>query len=281
MSSASAAPPGWYPDPFGRLPYRWWDGEQWTAYAADTAVQWDYAPLETQTVVSPGVPGLGVALVGVGVGAALSLGIALGLRAIGDPGGVAARLGLSQLGLWTGVLAACLVVSRHRGTGSFARDFDWRVRPRDIGLGFAGSLVARAMAGIAVAPIPAPFFDLRAPDRTIFEEVAGDAAGWWVLVATVVIGAPLIEELFFRGLLQTRLVGRYGVVPGIAVASLLFGAAHVAAWQGPITLLYGLSTAGAGLVLGVMRHATGTLGAPTMAHAFFNAQALIAVALLS
>lgn len=29
----AAPPPGWYPDPYGPLAVRWWDGAQWTAHA--------------------------------------------------------------------------------------------------------------------------------------------------------------------------------------------------------------------------------------------------------
>lgn len=274
------AEPGWYPDPFGRLPFRWWDGSQWTGYAGESAVQWDPVPVADEGAATPGLPGIGIALVGVVVGSALSLAISLALEAVDRPGGLAVAVGLSQVGLWTGLITACVVVSRRRGTGSLSRDFAWHVRPRDIGFGLAGSIVARVTAGVVVAPIPSPFFDLRAPDRSVFEDVAVDATGWAILVILVCVGAPLVEELFFRGLLQTRLVDRYGAVPGLVVTALLFGAAHLAAWQGAVTFVYAWSIAGAGLVLGVIRHYTGTLGAATIAHAFFNAQAVVAVALL-
>src|SRR5207249_3966943 len=81
------------------------------------------------------------------------------------------------------------------------------------------------------------------------------------------VGAPLVEELFFRGLLQPRLVTLVGPVPGIVATSCLFGAAHLIAWQGPITLAYALSVAGGGLVLGALRHLSGRLGPSTVAHA--------------
>jgi membrane protease YdiL (CAAX protease family) len=96
----------------------------------------------------------------------------------------------------------------------------------------------------------------------------------------VCVGAPIIEELFFRGLIQTRLVGRFGTVAGIGITSVLFGAAHLIGWAGPISLVYALSIAGAGVALGTMRHLTGRLGTSMMAHSFFNAQALLALALL-
>ena len=81
--------------------------------------------------------------------------------------------------------------------------------------------------------------------------------------------------------ITAKVVGRLGVVPGIVATSGLFGAAHLIAWQGPITLAYALSVAGGGLVLGALRHLSGRLGPSTVAHALFNAEALLAVALLT
>ena len=107
------------------------------------------------------------------------------------------------------------------------------------------------------------------------------AAAWVVLVIVTCVGAPLVEELFFRGLLQTRLITRFGPVVGIGVTSLLFGGAHLVAWRGPITLAYGWSVAGAGLVLGTIRFCSGRLGTSVVAHAMFNIQAMLALAFLA
>ncbi|TML59840.1 MAG: CPBP family intramembrane metalloprotease [Actinobacteria bacterium] len=281
MDAPEPSDPGWHPDPFGRLRFRWWDGTRWTAYAANsTAVQWDAAPVEPPVPRETGLPGLGLALAGYVVGVALAFGVAAVLWATGHPGGRTVGLAATEIGLWAGLLGACFYVSRRRGTGSLARDFGWRVRPVDLGFGLAGSLAARAASGVVVSPIPTPFHHVRAPDRSVFARVAHGRAGWAVLVVVVCVGAPLVEELFFRGLLQTRLVDVAGPVGGIVITSVLFGAAHLLAWQGWLTLVYALAVAGGGLVLGTLRYYTRRLGTSTLAHAFFNAQAVIAVALL-
>ena len=242
---------------------------------------WDEAPLEHPRVVEPGLPGLLAALVAAVIGVALGLAIALALRAGGYPGGRALALAASELGLWAGLVGACWYASRRRGSGSLARDMGWSFRPIDLGFGLAGSLAARVAAAAVIAPVPMPFRHVREPDRSLFGQVAHGAWGWTVVVLVVCVGAPLVEELFFRGLLQPRLVGLLGVVPGIVAASCLFGAAHLIAWQGPITLAYALGVAGGGLVLGTLRYLTGRLGPSTVAHALFNAEALLAVAFLA
>ena len=104
---------------------------------------------------------------------------------------------------------------------------------------------------------------------------------WLVVIVITCVGAPIIEELFFRGLVQTRLVGRLGVAPGIVLASLLFGAAHMINWQGVDTFTYAWAIAGGGLVLGVIRHVSGRLGPGIVAHAIFNAMALLLIQLVS
>lgn len=39
----SGARPGWYPDPYGDAPARWWDGSRWTPWCSDGARQWQSA----------------------------------------------------------------------------------------------------------------------------------------------------------------------------------------------------------------------------------------------
>ena len=200
--------------------------------------------------------------------------------ATGRPGGRVAELPASEAGLWAGFIGACVYVSRRRGTGSLSKDFGLGFRPIDVAFGLAGSLVARVLAGFAVLPFAFALRNARVPDRNVLGSVAHGVLGWSVLVFVACIGAPLVEELFFRGLVQVRLIGRWGPTTGIVVTSLLFGAAHLISWNGLITLVYALGIAAGGVVLGAVRYHTGRLGTSMTTHMFFNAQALLAIALL-
>ena len=197
------------------------------------------------------------AAVGFGVGVALAF--AMPRLVGGDDESVGVAL-LSSAGLWAGLVGACAVVSLRRGTRSLVRDFAFRFRWIDLGLGFAGSIAARLLLAMAILPIPLPTRRLRDLGPSPLPDEA--PAGWelGVLVLIVCVGAPLFEEVFFRGLVQPRLVDRFGVVPGIVVASVLFGAAHMIGWAGAISV----ATAWA-----------------IWAHVFFNAQAMAALLLLS
>lgn len=247
---------------------------------ADTEVGWDAAPVEDDGPPSgPTLPGVGSAIVGFGAGVALSTVGLLLLKGADRPGGRVAELLVGSFGLWVGLVVACVFVSRRRGTGSLVQDFGLRFRWRDVGFGFAGSLAARLLSISAVAPIPLPTRRIGEPERVVFEDALDTAPEFLVLVLVTCIGAPLIEELFFRGLVQSRLEVRLGVVPGIAVSSLLFGAAHLLAWEGPWTFVYVWAIAVGGVVLGMMRRVSGRLGPSIAAHTFFNAQVMLLLAL--
>lgn len=273
------SPAGWYKDPYGRLPYRWWDGTKWSPYARGDEVQWD--PIEVvPDTPRPGLPAMGVALSSFAFGVGLSYLVLILLRTHGRPGGLSAELVLSEIGLWLPLLAACWYVSRRRGERSWVKDYGLRWRPLDMGLGLAGSVAARSTESIVLLPIIILQPHFRNPDVSIFHQFTYGVSGWIVLALVTCVGAPVIEELFFRGLIQTRLVGRYGPVVGIGVTSVLFGAAHLIGWAGPISLVYALAIAGAGVALGTMRHLTGRFGTSMMTHSFFNAQALIILAIV-
>ena len=283
MEAASAVR-GWYDDPFGKHRYRFWDGERWTGYAADNEVVWDdvepsnasVAEKETPTAL----PGFMIAIAGYFIGIALAFAIETALKAADEPGGRIVTVIGSQLGLWTGLVGACLLVSKRRGTGSFVRDFGWRFRKVDVGFGLAGAFAGRIVSALVAIPIPTPFRHPTAPERGVFDRVTHRPIDWVVLVIIVCIGAPVIEELFFRGLMQPRLVQRLGTGGGVVVTALLFGAAHLTNWQGAATFAYVAAIAGGGLVLCMLRQVTGRLGTSTWAHFFFNAQAVALVALL-
>ena len=90
-----------------------------------------------------------------------------------------------------------------------------------------------------------------------------------LLVLIVVIGAPLVEELFFRGLflraLQKRGLPDWAAVVGSAA---VFGAVH-------FQLLQFVGLFAIGLVLAVMAVRTGRLGMSIATHMAFNATSVV------
>lgn len=89
--------------------------------------------------------------------------------------------------------------------------------------------------------------------------------GWlWLIVAITVVMAPLAEELFFRGLLQTYIRRHLGPWPAVAVASAVFTLVHVGVYQ-DYPALFALA-----LTLGYLYERTGRLLPSIVAHASFN-----------
>lgn len=173
-----------------------------------------------------------------------------------------------QVPLWLGYLGAPLWAARTKGNGVMA-DFGFRMRWTDVPIG----LVIGVATQVALIPLLyVPIFwltgkqDLSAPARELTDR-ATDPAGTVLLIAIVVIGAPIVEELFFRGLLLRSVEKRFGTAWAVATTSILFGAIHLQLAQFP-------ALATAGLVFATLTVRTGRLGPAIWAHIGFNGVAV-------
>jgi membrane protease YdiL (CAAX protease family) len=178
-------------------------------------------------------------------------------------------------GLWIGLAAAAVVASRRYGSGSLARDFGFRVAAWwDLPLGAGVGLACQYLL------IPALYLPFQHFDRSLNQQLSqpvhqdtGDvhtAAAASVILLFLAIGAPLVEELFFRGLLLRSLLGRVPAPAAVFITAVLFGLAHFEAVQ-----FAGLAVFG--LVVGYLAWRTGRLGPSIGAHMAFNAAAVLSV----
>jgi uncharacterized protein len=182
---------------------------------------------------------------------------------------------LGEIGLWSGMFGSAIYVSRRFGTGSLARDFTLRFRPVDIGVGL---LVAAA--GIALSAIASTAFSGTRFAGTNTQIITGqrhNSAGIAVVTVIVALGAPFFEELFFRGLIRTALLGWLGPTGAIIGQGLLFGLAHYVPSNGLGNVSVIVTIAALGMVLGFAAQRTGRLGAGMVGHSLFNLVAAIAV----
>ncbi len=93
----------------------------------------------------------------------------------------------------------------------------------------------------------------------------------YLIVVTILLTAPA-EELLFRGLVQGLFRQAYGLIPGIVVASALFGVVHWIALTGGGSRLTYIAVAGAlGMVLGALYETTENLAVPIIVHGVYNA----------
>lgn len=181
-------------------------------------------------------------------------------------------LAVSLLAGWAVFLAAMWHASTRHGTGDFVTDHGVMFRPIDL-LGLGIGVAAQFLLLEAVyAPLRAVWPDTF--DTDALSETANDlvdrASGFStvVLVLAVVIGAPLVEELFYRGLLQRSLLQRFPPAVVVVAVAAIFAVIHFRPVEYP-----GLFAAG--LVFGVCAWATGRLGMAIACHVGFNGSAMI------
>lgn len=243
-------------------------------------------PSPTATAPEEGAPvrwGLGDVVIGFVASIILSQ-VTLGIAVVAS-GTDSARardlplawLAVAQTGLWLGMLGAAWLASRYKGNG-MREDYGLAVTSSDIPLGAVCGIVAQWLV-VPLIYLPMRLLvdisteDIERPAREITDRAAGPV-GVILLVLIVGIGAPIVEEIFYRGLLQRSLIRRVGPGWGIAITSVVFGAVHFEPLQ-----FVALAVAGA--VFGTLAYRTGRLGASIAAHMVFNLTAVVALLVAS
>lgn len=170
-----------------------------------------------------------------------------------------------------------IIVSKWKGLGS---RIDWRLKfsAPDVGIGVLVGALMLGVAGLAayVAGILVGLDDESEADNTQFLDEAEGSPWLYVLIASVVIGAPLAEEIFFRGLTLRAIEKRLGTVWAIIGSTIIFTLPHFigAGWQGTIVLFSAIGSVGA--ILGVLAVKRDNLTAPITAHMLFNSVGALA-----
>ena len=179
---------------------------------------------------------------------------------------------ISQVGLWTGLVGVVVLAARRKGSGRVADDFGFRARWSDVGLGLGAAVAAQVLLVPLVALVLSPLLgrpEVSGPVQDLVDDARG--AAFLVLVLTAAVGAPVVEELFFRGLLLRSLEHRFGPGWALAGSSVLFGLAHPNDLSAAGMALVMISLAALAAVLALLVVRTGRLGAAIVAHAAFNA----------
>lgn len=275
---------GWYVDPFGRFSHRYFDGNLWTERVFDGQHQTDVLVLDhaerVRSAWAASGRSLALTLAGLVGSFGLALLFVLPYHLLGHPGGPLVALVLSEAGLWAGLVGTCVLASRRFGTGHLRVDFRIETRLLDVPIALLGAIVARAIAAAAPLPLLASHRVVTNPDHTLYSLDRLGARGWLVLGLVTCVGAPIIEELFFRGLLQGQLTERFGPVVAVLATAVVFGAAHFPNDPGYGGLVLAETIGVTGIALGAIRQMTGRLGSSIGTHACFNAIALALLAAL-
>jgi membrane protease YdiL (CAAX protease family) len=179
---------------------------------------------------------------------------------------------LSIFCLWIPFVGMLMIVSQRWGQGHFQNDFKVRTRWIDLAglpLGVASQLLL----------VPAVYWPLQRiwPEAFSSDEIEQRARDLWdkahggwivVLVLVVALGAPIIEELVYRGLILQALQSRLNDWLALVIGSAWFALIHLQPVELPGLFAFAL-------VLGICFQRTGRLGMSVFAHIGFNAAGLL------
>jgi membrane protease YdiL (CAAX protease family) len=176
---------------------------------------------------------------------------------------------LLSVPFWSTLVAGAVIYSRRWGNGPRA-DYHLTGRPTDIPLGLVVGIFSQA---VLVWLLYWPFVRWTALTT---DDIEGDACslthraqdsqtiGVVLFVLVVVVFAPMVEELYFRGMLLGALERYVSAVPAVAISSFVFALAHFQGPQFPALFMFGA-------IAGTLRVRTGRLLPAVMAHIGFNA----------
>ncbi len=179
---------------------------------------------------------------------------------------------VSQLLIWGIFIAGMVLASKREGTGQFRADYQVRARAVDL-LGVPiGILTQLVLVPLVYLPLETLWQDVFTEERLTenAKDLVDRASGgsMVLLVVMVCVGAPLVEELVYRGLLQGSFAARVNHVPALLAASALFALVHFRPVEYPGLFVIGL-------VCGACALVTGRLGMAIACHIGFNVTGLL------
>lgn len=199
---------------------------------------------------------------------------------------------VSAIVAYGGLLVVIVVASRRIGLRSLAADFGLRFRPVDLAIGLGIGIVARIFTILLTVVVITTAGS--GPSRGNF--VLSTEPLWMILngVVIAVVVAPVIEELFFRGLMLRAVRNRVlrwrgreqpadaatqkrAVILSIAISSVAFMALHMyqAIGEPALAVILGGSTLFVGVLNGFVALLTHRLGAAIIGHMVFNGSAIL------
>jgi membrane protease YdiL (CAAX protease family) len=169
-------------------------------------------------------------------------------------------------GLWP------FIVSKWKGLGAVT---DWRLTftPADLGIGVGVAFIGlggAAAAGFIVSSLVGLTDEASADNTQILRDAEGTP--WLAMILfAVVVGAPITEELFFRGLTLRAIEKRLGQVWAVVLSAVIFTLPHWIGsdWRGTLTLFGSIFVVG--LVLGAAAVITDRIASSIIAHMILNA----------
>ena len=175
-----------------------------------------------------------------------------------------------QAALWVGTLGIPMWLYLVKGVSW--KEFGWEFQKNDILPGLLIGLGTQIAAGLLYLPLILIFdgIDVSEPARELVDKATG--FGVFLLFLVVAIGAPLVEELFYRGLTLKAFEKKMSNRLALVLSSLVFAIAHLQLIQFPALFLFGF-------VAGYLARKYDRLGRAVWAHVGFNTTTVVALLL--
>lgn len=174
--------------------------------------------------------------------------------------------------VWTAFIVAMAVASRRRGSGDFVADYHVRFKPVDIIGAPIGVLTQLVLVPVVYLPLESIWEATFSDDKLSrnAKDLVDRASGFsmFLLIVMVCVGAPIVEELVYRGLIQGSAAARFRAVPAVIASAAIFALIHLRPVEYPGLFVIGV-------VLGTCALMTGRLGMAMACHVGFNVTGLI------
>jgi len=197
----------------------------------------------------------------------LGLGVVGGIVSIATDKSGSAAAGIGMIVAvtlpWLALVGWPALMTGVRGNGLFV-DLGIRWRWSDIGWGVLWGLAAVVVAVVLAVVTQALFGEFSSSAGDLAEDLAENKLIFAVFLLTIMIGAPIAEEIFFRGFLFGALAKkRLPPVWAVVVSAAVFSLIHLEPVR--IILLFGI-----GLILGLARWLTRSTTTAIVAHVVNN-----------
>jgi uncharacterized protein len=181
---------------------------------------------------------------------------------------------LSVLAMWSIILASALTIFlvwlnvRKDGRAERIGLFSPSQLPltQTLGLGVALMGISYGLTW-AYSTYVIPGVDMQGEIKALLAALPKTPIYFLLQFVAVAIAAPIVEELLFRGYLQTALTSHVGAPIAILLASFIFALVHLQPYAIPALMLIGLT-------FGYLYHRTGSLKVNIALHVVNNALAI-------
>lgn len=128
----------------------------------------------------------------------------------------------------------------------------------------AQNLIGEINQALDKALPPPPWF------WELFNKIFENDYGIYGAIMKVVVMAPIIEEMIFRGVIMHGLMRNYSKFTAVFVSALMFALFHLNPWQFPATFILGI-------VLGILMVRTNNIFLCIIGHAINNGLVLVSI----